>query len=306
MLARAPARRTSTSSGRTGNPHALAPLGATRARGGGGCAGGARARARRAPLRGALHVGRDGGRQSGRQGAVVVEAGGRPAENRGRHDGDRASRRSRRRQVARPRVRRGRGRACRWIARGSSTSTRCAPRSSAHGDEIALVAMMGANNEVGSLQPVTEAAGIAAESRDSGSLGRRSGHRTRAVRLRRLRSCHGRGQRPQVRRSRRRRRPARAEGHRADPPRSRRRPGARESDRERSTPRGSGPTAVAAVEAVEASARRGGAPVGPSAGPDRRASARLSPTPCSRARSRGRAASPATCTSSFPAARPRR
>ena len=34
---------------------------------------------------------------------------------------------------------------------------------SAHGDEIALVAMMGANNEVGSLQPVTEAAAIAAE-----------------------------------------------------------------------------------------------------------------------------------------------
>ena len=115
------------------------------------------------------------------------------------------------------RGRRARPRRARTAARGRSSPTRTS---------VALVTVMWANNEVGTVQPVADIAARRARARRPGAHRRRPGRRPAAGRLRRQRCRPADAQRPQDRRPARRRRarrPARRHPGAADP---RRRPGA--------------------------------------------------------------------------------
>ena len=74
-------------------------------------------------------------------------------------------------------------------------------------DSVALVTVMLANNEVGTLQPLDAVVEIAARAQDPGPHRRGAGDGSAAARLRRLGGRRDDGHRPQDRRSARRRRP---------------------------------------------------------------------------------------------------
>ena len=104
-------------------------------------------------------------------------------------------------------------------------------------DSVALVSVMWANNEVGTLQPVEEAVAIAAALRHPRAHRRRAGGRRGAGRLRRLRGGRAHLHRAQARRSLRRRRAGRPPRGRGERPRARRRAGARHPQRHPGRPR---------------------------------------------------------------------
>ena len=80
--------------------------------------------------------------------------------------------------LAEQRGRRGRAAAGRRATAGS-TSTRCAPASSATPTRVALVSVMWANNEVGTLQPIARGRRDRRRARHPGAHRRRAGRRRR-------------------------------------------------------------------------------------------------------------------------------
>ena len=76
---------------------------------------------------------------------------------------------------------------CRSTTLGRVAPARCAPRSSRDPDAVALVTVMWANNEVGTVQPVAELAAVAPGARHPVPHRRGPGRRAAAGRLRRQR-----------------------------------------------------------------------------------------------------------------------
>ena len=117
---------------------------------------------RGAPLRGRLHLRRHRGRQPRGQGDVC-----RPPPFRGRAPPRRERHRAPRGARPRPAPRQARGRRGTWLepdrcGHVPSTDLRRALLAEA-GDTVALVSVMWANNEVGTVQPVAELAAVARE-----------------------------------------------------------------------------------------------------------------------------------------------
>ena len=135
------------------------------------------------------------------KGLLLVPTGRGPAPGAHPEHPDRAPRRARPAGVA-ARARAPRSSWCRSTARAASTSRRSAPRSSRDPDSVALVTVMWANNEVGTVQPVAEVVEIAARPRHPGAHRRRPGARPAAGRLRRLRRRRDDAHRAQGRRTR--------------------------------------------------------------------------------------------------------
>ena len=197
-----------------------------------------------------------------------------------------------------------RGRAAARSTRtAGSTSTRCATSVERDPDSVALISVMWANNEVGTLQPIDEVVALAGRARHPGAHRRRAGGRRGPGRLRRLRRRRADPHRPQGRRPVRRRRARRPPRDRGHPAGARRRPGARHPQRHHRHPgdrrlrrrRRAGRQAPGrARRPGRRAARRPGAP-GHRGGP-RRPPARRTPTP-------RRTGCPATPTSASPAAR---
>ena len=140
--------------------------------------------------------------------------------------GDRAPRRARLGRLA------GRARGCRGgAARRSTTSAgcarrRCARRWPAEPERVALVSVMWANNEVGTVNPMRELAGDRPRVRRAAAHRRGAGGGRPAGRLRRLRGRRADAHRAQARRPYRRRRAAARPRGRAHPAAARRRAGA--------------------------------------------------------------------------------
>ena len=149
--------------GTTGNPSSLHASGPARPPGRGGVPGDDRAGAELPSGRGGLHLRRHRVRQPRAQGPLLVAAQRRPAPVADPHHAGRAPRRARPAALA--------GRPARApsvellpVDRAGPARPRRAARaaSSATPESVALVSVMWANNEVGTLQPIAEVVEIAA------------------------------------------------------------------------------------------------------------------------------------------------